>query len=140
MGTCIPVQKYSLEMVVSVNKPTFFCCTIPGIEDKAISINIELSKKLLDCVPKKRTMKIEPIFNQILDERPDYTIIKDFDVLFNPNYKIDVLRIMTASGKKKPFGVIWPGNYDNEKLIYADNSYVDYKVYDINQYDILCVI
>ena len=67
-------------------------------------------------------------------------IIKDIDVLFNPEYKVDVLKILTEARKRKRYSVIWPGRCENGKLIYGEEGYLDYRTYDIENYDITCVI
>jgi len=55
------------------------------------SISKELADNLLTCRPNRRSMKLEQIFNTVLDRYPDGVTIKDIDVLFNPAYKVDVL-------------------------------------------------
>ena len=60
--------------------------------------------------------------------------------MFNPEYKVDVLKILMAAEKEKHPSVIWPGRCENGKLIYSEEGYPDYKTYDIETYDITCVI
>ena len=83
---------------------------------------------------------MEQCVKHVLEQFPDGVLIKDFDVMFNPKYEIDILLMFIALYKNKPFDIIWPGRYENGKLIYADSGYKDYRVYDIAQYDITCVI
>ena len=104
------------------------------------SVSKQLSEALLACRPNRRSMKLEQIFNNVLDQYPDGVIIRDIDVMFNPEYKVDVLKILIAARKRKRYGVIWPGRCKNGKLIYGEEGYPDYKTYDIENYDITCVI
>lgn len=104
------------------------------------SVSKPLAEALLACKPNRRSMKLEQIFNNVLDTLPDGVVIKDIDVLFNPDYKVDVLKILIASRKRKRYSVIWPGRCENGKLIYGEDGYPDYKTYDIENYDITCVI
>ena len=104
------------------------------------SVSKPLTEALLACKPNRRSMKLEQIFNNVLDTLPDGVVIKDIDVLFNPDYKVDVLKILIASRKRKRYSVIWPGRCENGKLIYGEDGYPDYKTYDIENYDITCVI
>jgi hypothetical protein len=67
-------------------------------------------------------------------------IIKDIDVMFNPDYKVDVLKILIAARKRKRYSVIWPGRFENGKLIYSEEGYADYKTYNLADYDVTCVI
>lgn len=103
------------------------------------SVGKELADELLVCKPNRRSMKLEQIFNTVLDRYPDGVTIKDIDVMFNPEYQVDVLKILIAARKRKRYSVIWPGRYEDGKLIYAEEGYPDYKVYEIANYDITCV-
>ena len=103
------------------------------------SFSKELADELLACKPNRRSMKLEQIFNTVLDRYPDGVTIKDIDVMFNPDYKVDVLKILIAARKRKRYSVIWPGRLEDGKLIYGEEGYPDYKVYKIADYDITCV-
>lgn len=104
------------------------------------SVSKSLAEVLLECKPNRRSMKLEQIFNSVLDTLPDGVVIKDIDVLFNPDYKVDVLKILMAARKRKKYSVIWPGKCENGKLIYSEEGFPDYKTFDIEDYDITCVI
>ena len=79
------------------------------------SVSKPLAEALLECKPNRRSMKLEQIFNSVLDTLPDGVVIKDIDVLFNPDYKVDVLKILMAARKRKKYSVIWPGKCENGK-------------------------
>ena len=85
-------------------------------------------------------MRMENCVQKVLSSLPEDPVIKDFDVMFNPEYEVDILRIMIAQYKIKPFDLIWPGKYQEGKLIYAEEGYRDYKVFEISKYDVTCVI
>lgn len=103
------------------------------------SISKEMADGLLACVPKRRSMRMEDIFYSVIKKYPDGVIIKDIDVMFNPEYKIDVLKILISARKRKKYYVIWPGRIENGKLIYGEEGFPDYKEYDIADYDITFV-
>ena len=104
------------------------------------SVSKPLDEALLACKPNRRSMKLEQIFNNILDTLPDGVVIKDIDVLFNPDYQVDVLKILMAARKRERYSVIWPGRCEDGKLIYGEEGFPDYKTYNIENYDITCVI
>ena len=60
--------------------------------------------------------------------------------MFNPNYMVDVMRALISANKQKPISVIWPGRYADGKLYYSEETLPDYRVFEINDYDIFCVI
>lgn len=121
-------------------RPIIYCNPDKELVDKAASLNILLAEKLVVVKPKRRAIRMEQCMQQVLRGLSDNALIKEFDVLFNPDYEIDILRILIAQYKLKPFDVIWPGKYEDEKLIYAEEGYSDYKIYEISKYDITCVI
>jgi hypothetical protein len=47
---------------------------------------------------------------------------------------------MSAVGKSKPFQVIWPGRFADGYLIYAEEGFRDYKVFEVNKYDVTVVV
>ena len=89
-----------------------------------------LLKPIIFCCP----------YEGITAKFPEGVVLKDFDVLFNPDYKIDVLKIMVNTCKAKPFSIIWPGSIEGNRLIYAEEGFRDYKTYDVNDYDITCIV
>ena len=106
----------------------------------AFSVNKPLAEKLLSIKPSRRSMQLEKCFNEVVSDFPPGAVIKDIDVMFNPDYKVDVLKILMASRKRKRYSVIWPGRCEDGKLIYGEEGFPDYKTYNIENYDITCVI
>lgn len=121
-------------------RPIIYCNSDKEAVDKAISLNIPLAELLAVIKPRRRAIRMEQCMQQVLKGLPENAVIKEFDVLFNPDYEIDILRILIAQYKLKQFDVIWPGKYEDGKLIYAEEGYSDYKTYEISKYDITCVI
>lgn len=139
MGVVIKSMDLSV-FRVGIQRPIVYCSPDPCIIDQAVPINVEMAKKLIGIKPKKRAVRIDQCLRQMIEPLPDDTVIKDFDVLFNPNYEVDILRIMCLIGKNKPYRIIWPGTFDGKRLFYAEEGYRDYKVYEIEKYDLTCVI
>ena len=137
MGVIIPVSKFYDSDTSGMLKPVIYCYPY---QDITTSINFLLAEKLVNCKPNRRTMLIETFFNQILKQLPDGVVIKDFDVMFNPNYKVDVLKIMVNACKRKPFSIVWPGTFEDGKLCYSENGYLDFKIFRVEDYDVTCII
>lgn len=137
MGTIIEVHQVPDEQAMLSRLLVYFKAFQKMAEPK--SVGKELADELLVCKPNRRSMKLEQIFNTVLDRYPDGVTIKDIDVMFNPDYKVDVLKILIAARKRKRYSVIWPGRLEDGKLIYGEEGYPDYKVYKIADYDITCV-
>lgn len=140
MGAIIQARTFSSEEQAGLLKPIIYCCPCGDLENEAVSINILLSEKLIKHQPNRRTMRLEQCFGQVIDTLNDGVIIKDFDVMFNPEYQVDLLRIMIVACKKKTFSIIWPGKYEDGKLFYAEEGFPDYKVFNIEDYDVSCIV
>lgn len=140
MGVVFTYKEFSNQPIFGIPKVIVYCNPSQELLAKAISINIPLARNLMKFKPDRRTMRLEGIFSGILNELPKDPLIKDFDVMFNPDYKVNILKICIEARKRKPFGIIWTGKYENGKLYYAEEGYKDFTVYDINDYDVTVVI
>lgn len=142
MANVMEWYKFSLDNTSGLMKPIIFC-TSSEIEElsEAYSMNIPIAKELQKSGSSMmRTMKMESILSSIISKLGDNPIIKDIDVMFNPDYQLDVLRTLINVSKRKSFMVVWSGTYKDGKLIYAQEGYSDYKSFDLNDYDITVVI
>jgi hypothetical protein len=140
MGNIIESRFFSFEKKAALLKPIIFCNQSKEIDDTAFSINILLAEKLIKIKSNRRTIRIEKCLRDVLDSLPAEVTIKDFDVLFNPDYQIDILKIMVTVCKMKPFNILWPGKYENGALVYAQEGFQDFKVFNIEDYDVTCII
>lgn len=140
MGIIIQARRFSPQNQAGLLKPIIYCCPFEGVTENAVSLSAELAQALKAFKPKRRTMQIEKCFAETIAKLPEGAVLKDFDVLFNPDYKVDIMKIMVNACKVKPFSIIWPGTFDGERLVYAEEGYRDYKTYDVNDYDITCIV
>ena len=138
MGTIIEISRLPDDAAM-ISRLLIYMKAIQKMHEP-ISVSKPLAEALLACKPNRRSMKLEQIFNNVLDTLPDGVVIKDIEVMFNPDYKVDVLKILMASRKRKRYSVIWPGRCEDGKLIYGEEGFPDYKTYNIENYDITCVI
>ena len=120
-------------------KPLIYCHPESALIECAVSINYALAKKLSELKPTQRSRRLATCFEDILKTLPDNIVIKDFDVMFNPEYKVDVLKIMVDVCKRKPFRAIWPGKCNDGKLSYSEVGYPDFKTFSIDNYDVICI-
>lgn len=140
MGRIIRYSSVTGSEYIELRKPIIYCYPDKAMVDSAFSMNCVLAEKLSALKPKRRTMRLAMCFEGILKMLPDNTVIKDFDVMFNPDYKVDVLKIMVDACKRKPFSIIWPGKCEGGRLFYAEEGYPDFKTFSVEEYDVTCVI
>ena len=140
MGIVIKARDLPALERSGIQRPIIYCNPDAAIIDSAVSLNVNLAKRLAAIKPNRRTMRLEQCFRQVIESLPDNVVVKDFDVLFNPDYEVDVLRIMSSLAKSKQYRILWPGKCDGQRLIYAEEGYRDYKVFEIDKYDVTCVV
>ena len=66
-------------------------------------------------------------------------LLMDFEILFDPRYKIDVVRLIYEVSRLRKIIALWPGTLCENNLIYANVEAPEYQVYNINNYDITCI-
>ena len=140
MGVIIQYQLFKFKEEYGSMKTIVYCDGKYCAGMNLVSLNEELARILINIKPERRTLRIEKIFNQLIASVSDNSCIRDFDVLFNPDYAIDALQILASAGRTKKISVLWPGTIEDGKLIYAEDGYDDYKKYDVKQYDIICIV
>ncbi len=139
MGTIIEIEHLSPDQEAMISRLMIYYKKLKKAQEPR-SVSKPLAEALLACKPNRRSMKLGQIFNSVLAQYPDGVIIKDIDVMFNPEYKVDVMKILQEARKQKPYSVVWPGRFEDGKLIYSEEGYPDYKVFNIENYDVTCVI
>lgn len=141
MGIVIDSYQFAHSDHNSMAKPIIYCHPSKEIYEQAISLNISLAVELKrQGTAMMRTMRMEQDILKVLNAIPENSIIKDFDVMFHPDYQIDVIKTMENAYRKRQFSLIWPGRYEDGKLYYAEEGYKDYKIFEISNYDITVVI
>ncbi len=138
MGATVELK--NLQNIPPIYRLLIYSKFPPNFETDAFSMNKSIAEELMKFKPLRRTMQLEDCFVKQLEKLSYQPIIKDIDVIFNPEYKVDVMKLLISAYKRKPFSLVWPGQYSEGKLIYSEEGFSDYKVYEIKDYDIMCVI
>ena len=139
MGKPISKKQYLHYGGTGCTRPLVFCSELDGITDDAISMNVTIARRLADISPSMRSMRLESCFVSALSDLPEGLVIRDIDVLFNPAYQVDVLALLVSAYRKHAFDLIWPGRFEDNELVYAEEGYPDYRAFDIDRYDITCI-
>lgn len=120
--------------------PVFICTSARRVEKKlsetgipVLSVNRQLSKLLLEYSSGERANRVERITKDILSNKST-VIVKDFEMLFDPRYPIDVVRLFCEKARSANVIIKWPGQYKSGTLSYAEPGQPDYHEYDCNAY------
>ena len=146
MGSRVKCNIAIIENIAKSNVPTIICNlskrylnSIFEISEETISLNLILAQNLLKFNADERTEMVHQEALNLLTQSVTPLLLKDFEMLFDPRYNIDVLRLITEVSRKRKIIAIWPGVLDKDNLVYADAESPDYHVFNINHYDIICV-
>ena len=63
----------------------------------------------------------------------------NIDILFNPDYKLDIIKYFVNLARTKQIIVQWCGIIENNYLMYSEQNYMDYVKYVIKDYNIACI-
>jgi len=145
MGSIYKLSSLTPEKINKLLFPIIFCVDKTKISKyitgyDVLSLNEVLSKRLLSYEQHKRYLHISDEINATIQSKKGNMLITDFEILFDPEYQIDVLKLFILLNRKQKIAVLWPGKYEQNKLKFAEPEYQDYKSYNIKDYDITCII
>jgi hypothetical protein len=66
--------------------------------------------------------------------------LMDYEMLFDPRYRLDVMKLFCEISRRGKLIVKWCGGFDGSSLTYAETGYGDYAQYRVSDYEIACVI
>ena len=89
MGNIIQYRLHQAESQVGLMRLVIYCDEKYCEDLHQVALNEELAALLIKINPERRTLKIERCFQKVLADVPENSCIRNFDVLFNPAYKID---------------------------------------------------
>lgn len=145
MGYVVGIREFNELLIKDDNKVIVLCGNYNSIKRafngfKIISLGAMLSDKLIRYpIERRNSILIKEMDNILLNNNDKKLFIKDIDILFNPDYKLDVLKYFYGLARVKKVVIEWNGIIANSYLQYSEVGYLDYKRYSINKYDIICV-
>jgi len=145
MGSTFKLSSLNRENLNKLMTPVVFCIDkgrlSPYIREfKVLSVNRVLSNSLLGYDCGKRNLFVADELNKIIENSDEPILITDFEMLFNPEYQFDILKLFILANRKHKIAVLWCGRFADGNLRFAEPGYVDYKSYNIKEYDISCII
>ena len=117
------------------SRPLYPCCLLVHREIRALegaaallarrgwpvmSIGTVLGAALLDLDPARRPEKVFPVLSRVVAEhKPGLVLCVDADILFEPDLRLDALRLLRELSRTAPLVVTWAGGYAAGVLTYA---------------------
>jgi len=124
-------------IILCLDRPDYIDA-ITAANYQKISLNLPLAKALSGLTSGEIPLAI---FQKIRNIFPQSTLIylSDYEMLFDPRYKLDVIRLFTDLSRHYKMIVKWCGTTSDEALIYSEPGYEDHKIYKISNYEITVI-
>ena len=106
---------------------------------KDVSLNRELAEKLLELPVEQRASKVTASVQIILSNYASAILLRDYEMLFDPTYQLDVLKLFCDLSRHFRIAVVWCGTYHDTFLDYAEPGYSDHQSYNVDNYMLYCI-
>lgn len=135
MGTAID-RKFFRTRRTAIPQALFFLQSDRLLPADATSVNlgIAIPEAMRNVPPAKRPQVLQSTVDRLLDAEPSDVILQRIDILFDPGWRIDALKLLLAVGRNRRLYVLWPGVINGNILQYAEPGRPDYKRFDLSGY------
>lgn len=145
MGQFFQYEDLDRNKISTILRPIIFCTSetqaLYLLSDyKIVSVNEPLSQIMKEYEFHERCYFIEQEFQNIIQQYEQSLILKDYEMLFDPSYQLNVFKVFVNANRKKQLAVLWNGKHDYRRIWFAEPEYLDYKSYVISDYDVSCII
>jgi hypothetical protein len=105
-----------------------------------INVNLELSKRMLDLIERKRPLFMPQLLKEIINGAVSEIVLLDnIEICFDRSLKQDPLRILEGLSRNKTLVVAWNGKADANMLTYAAPEHQEFRKYPIKDILVLKV-
>jgi len=146
MGAMINNRVLSANKMMALKSPVILCVHrkdyIKAIADanvQIVSLNLPLAKSFSGKSEREIIITYTETVVSLLP-KGKAVYLRDYEMLFDPRYKLDALKMILEISRHNKLIVKWLGGFDSDSLIYAEPGYADYSKYKISEYDVTCVI
>lgn len=147
MGTLIKNSKINIDTIKKTTIPIILCSLAPRLQKIITECNyqeLSLNKKLAKALVKKEvSIRSQLVADEVMKIESSIQgpiFLTDYEMLFDPRYNLDVIRLFSELSRRAKIVIKWCGTLDDNHLVYATPAYRDFHSYNIHDYDITCVI
>jgi hypothetical protein len=147
LGTIIRNSQLNKKILEQTDIPVVLCTLTPRLEKiiaevgyEKLSLNEPLAEVLVEKDIATRPQVALEEAMKIVTSGQKPVFLKDYEMLFDPRYNLDILRFFAELSRFVKVVALWCGTVVNDRLIYATPTYRDYHSYNIRNYNIICVI
>lgn len=147
LGHLIKSSQFSKKILEKVNMPIVLCSSDPRLVKiiaeagfKEFSLNKILAEVLVKKDTVIRTQFVADEVMKIVSSIQGPIFLTDYEMLFDPRYSLDVIRLFYELSRRTNIVIKWCGTLEDNNLVYATSAHSDFHLYNIYDYDITCVI
>ena len=107
--------------------------TVP-VTTPVVNIGLMLGERMYKAKADGSTVNIANELDAILGRENRDITLANTDILFSPEYELDVIKLLLQIGRNQRLYIQWPGEIDGEKLTYSEPGRFDFKEYNIKDY------
>jgi hypothetical protein len=105
-----------------------------------LNLGLIVSEQLCSLDKGSRKQAVVDIVKKAIDHvQSDRVVIENIDLLFSPEYSLDVIKLFAQVGKAKNLIILWEGAFKDGVITYAQPGCRDYHRYEIKNYDAYCI-
>lgn len=95
-----------------------------------INVNLELSRRMLDCNERQRALQAPRFLASIVAECAEEVVLLDnTEILFDVSLKQDPLRLLQGISRNTTVVAAWNGSVDDQHVFYAMPGHLEYRSY-----------
>ena len=145
MGNVVDKRRLAPGSILRLASPVLICSGWQVYEKAVInagyqniSLNLPLAKLLVCENTKNISVNLTSSIIRLIPKRVSI-YLADYEILFNPSYSLDIIRLFIEISRYNRLVVKWCGGFDGHTLTYAEPGYEDYAAYKVRDYEITCV-
>lgn len=104
------------------------------VNSPVVNIGLMLSERMYRAKIDGLPINIAIELDAILGEKNHDITLANTDILFMPEYELDVIKLLLQVGRNQRLYLKWPGEISGVKLTYSEPGRFDFKEYNIKDY------
>jgi hypothetical protein len=102
-----------------------------GQKCPVVNLNLAISERLLELTTKQRAIRMTRLLDAVAKEHSaDVLVLDNIEILFSIELQQDPLRLLQGIARNQTVVASWAGDYQGERLTYAEPSHPEFKQYD----------
>lgn len=107
--------------------------TVP-VNASVVNVGLLLGERMFRLKTEGSPNSITRELDDILGEEHRDILLTNTDILFSPEYGLDVIKLLLQLGRNQRLYLPWPGELVGERLTYSEPSRFDFKEYNVKDY------